>query len=217
MGNNEHAHVPLRQHPDHCQHFTHHRGIQGAGGLIEQQHLRLHHQAAADGNPLLLASGKHRRPGVGTGSKAHLGKQSHGFLLRFRTGHFQDSRRRETQVVHHVHLGKQVELLKYHAHAAANLVNLCAFGSNLPPVDHDLPRIRFFQQAQGTQKHALAAAGTADNRDSFSLFHGQVYAFEHFQRTEGFLQPFHFNQTHAAAPRFLILILSESANSPNTM
>ena len=116
-------------------------------------------------------------------------------LLCLRARHLQDPYRRETQIVHHVHLGKQMELLEHHAHAASDFVNLTAFGrGNVPAVYEDLPRVRLFQQCQGAQEYALAAARAADDGDAFTLHYRQVHAFQNIQRSEGFFQSLHFNK-----------------------
>src|SRR3546814_6254683 len=39
--------------------------VQGGGDVVEQQQLRLHRQAAGDGDPLLLPAGELARIGVG--------------------------------------------------------------------------------------------------------------------------------------------------------
>ena len=83
--------------PYQGQHLPHHCGVEGAGRLIEQQRLRFHHQATADGDALLLAAGEHLRPDVGAGSNRPMGRASAA------SGGI-----REAQVVH---LGKQVEHL----------------------------------------------------------------------------------------------------------
>ena len=43
--------------------------IERGGRLVEQQHLRLHHQGARDGDALLLAAGEVQRETIGIGRK----------------------------------------------------------------------------------------------------------------------------------------------------
>ena len=103
VGHDQHAHIPLRQHPDDRQHLADHRRVERTGRFVEQQHLGLHHQAAADRDALLLSAGEHRRPGVGAGSKAHLGKQIQRLLFCLLPLHAPEPYRRQAQIVHHVH------------------------------------------------------------------------------------------------------------------
>ena len=60
---------------------------------------------------------------VGTVSKAHLGKKGQGLILRLLLTHALDAGGGGDQVVHNVHVVEQVELLEYHTHPLAALVD----------------------------------------------------------------------------------------------
>ena len=99
------------------------------------------------------------------------------------------------QVLHHVHILEQVELLEHHAHLLPVDVDIRLFIADIHAVKNDLPIGRRFQQVQAPQKGALAAAGGADDADHFLCVErgadiienrqlaealGQVADFDHF-------------------------------------
>ena len=72
MGDHQHGHAVLRQRLHDAQHLAHHFRVQRGGGLVEQQHLRVHGQGAGDGHPLLLAAGDLPGLGIDVGGHTHL-------------------------------------------------------------------------------------------------------------------------------------------------
>ena len=56
MGHNHHGHALLSQLLHDFQHLAHHFRVQGRGGFVEKQYIRLYSQRAGNGHPLLLSS-----------------------------------------------------------------------------------------------------------------------------------------------------------------
>ena len=66
-----HHRLPSRREiDDHIEHLGRHRGIEGAGRLVEEHHPRPHRQGPGDRHPLLLAAGERGGPGRGEGRQA---------------------------------------------------------------------------------------------------------------------------------------------------
>ena len=58
VGDNQQRFAGLGKITDDGLHLTHHCRIQGAGRLIQQDHLRIHGQGARNRDPLLLPAGQ---------------------------------------------------------------------------------------------------------------------------------------------------------------
>ena len=58
MGNDHHGLAALRKITDDRLHFAYHGGVEGAGRLIQQYHIRIHGQRPCDGHALLLPAGE---------------------------------------------------------------------------------------------------------------------------------------------------------------
>ena len=109
-----------RKRPHDVQHLAHHLRVQRGGGLVEQQHLRVHGQRPGNGHPLLLAAGDLPGLGVDVGRHAHLFQivscacARASSRLRFSTLHLADH-----AVFQHRHIVEQIEGLEHHAHMGA--------------------------------------------------------------------------------------------------
>ena len=58
MGDDDHGGVPLGQAPDDLQHLAGELWVQGRGGLVKAENVRVQSQGPGDGYPLLLATGE---------------------------------------------------------------------------------------------------------------------------------------------------------------
>ena len=56
VGDDDHGGVLLRQPADDPEHFSGELWVQGRGGLVKAENIRLESQRPGDGHPLLLAS-----------------------------------------------------------------------------------------------------------------------------------------------------------------
>ena len=75
VGDHQHGDAGVGQLLHQFQNLAHHFGVEGAGGLVEQDHVRVHGKGTGNGNALLLAAGKALGVGVGLVGQAHAGQQ----------------------------------------------------------------------------------------------------------------------------------------------
>ena len=98
-------------------------GVEGAGGLVAEQDLRLRRERAGDGDALALTAGELRGIGIGLVRQTDDVEQLAGAGLvggLFAAGDLH----READVLQRGALHEQVELLKDHAHGLAHAVEL---------------------------------------------------------------------------------------------
>ena len=183
VGDHQHGDAGVGQLLHQFQNLAHHFGVEGAGGLVEQDHVRIHGKGTGNGNALLLAAGQALGVDVGLVGQAHTGQQlvgalGNGFLvlqLEQTGGQF--------QVLLHGQVGEEVEVLEHHAHLLANTVDVgfvhlgalkfdAAGGGNLQPV-------------QAPQKGGLAAAGGSDQAHHVAAVNINIDALQHVQSGGG--------------------------------
>ena len=75
MGDHQHGDAGVCQLLHQLQHLAHHLGVKGAGGLVEQDHVRVHSQRAGDGYALLLTTGQALGVDVGLVGQTYAGQQ----------------------------------------------------------------------------------------------------------------------------------------------
>ena len=150
-------------------------GIQRAGGLVAEQHLRIGGQGAGDGHALLLAAGELRGIGVRLVRQAHdLQQLLHApvGLLPRHMGQLQ----RIAHVLRHGGLHQQVELLKDHAHALAQLPQLPRVHvEDVLPVHQNPPGCGRLQPVHAADQRGLARAAQADDAEDLALLHVQAH------------------------------------------
>ena len=179
MGDHQHGDAGVCQLLHQLQHLAHHLGVKGAGGLVEQDHVRVHGQRAGNGDALLLTAGQALGVGVGLVGQTYAGQQ---LVCTGRDGLFILQLQQaggKFKVLFHGQVGEQVEVLEHHAHLLAHgvdvrFVHLHAFkldragGGGLQPV-------------QAAQKGGLAAAGRADQANHVAAVDIKVDALQHIQ------------------------------------
>ena len=186
----DHRHAALGEVLHHVEHLADHLGVEGAGRLVEEHDLGVHHQRAHDGDTLLLTAGELAGIGVGAVGKAHAAEQLERLGLSLLLVHALDACGRGGQVVHHVHVVEEVELLEHHAHLLTVLVDVLALplGADVHAVEEDLARGRRLQQVQAAQKGALAAARGTDDGHDLVLFKINADVLEHVELMEALAQ-----------------------------
>ena len=179
VGDHQHGDAGVGQLLHQFQNLAHHFGVEGAGGLVEQDHVRIHGKGTGNGNTLLLAAGKALGVGIGLVGQTHAGQQfvclgGDGFLiLQLQQGGGQ------LQIFLHSQVREQVEVLEHHAHLLAHSVDVGfvhlsalelhgAAGGDLQPV-------------QATQEGGLAAAGGADQADHVAAVDVDINTLQHVQ------------------------------------
>ena len=96
----------------HDQHLADELRVERRRDLVEQHHVRLHHQRAGDRDPLLLAARELVRMLSRLLLEPDLGEQLVRTLLGLRPRLLADPPRREREVVDHGQVREQVELLE---------------------------------------------------------------------------------------------------------
>ena len=105
--------------PDQLQNRVGGLRIQGAGGLVAEQHLRIGSQGSRDGNTLLLSAGELGRIGIGLIGKADHVQKLQGTFFRFILVHA-DEFQGEANILQAGSLHQQVEALENHSHVPAH-------------------------------------------------------------------------------------------------
>ena len=103
-----------RKGAEHLENFTRQLRVEGAGRLVEEEHLWVKRQGPCDGNTLLLPAGELAGVGVFFICKAHFGEQRAGGFLRLLFLHTGDDLRLR-DVFQHGEMREEVEILKNEA------------------------------------------------------------------------------------------------------
>ena len=158
MGHHNHCHALICKGAHGIQHLLHPFRIKGAGGFIEQHHVGFQGQRSGDGNPLLLTSAELGWIFASLFHDPHLGEKGHGLLLRLAACLVLHPDGCKGDVVEDGEVGKQVELLKHHAHPPADPLNLAWIGIAGEPESEnlDLSIINGFQAIERTDQGAFA-------------------------------------------------------------
>ena len=135
VGDDHHGEPLGRQLPDDRKDLPHHGGVQGAGGLVEEDDLRLHGQGPGDGRPLLLAAGELVGVAESLFRHAHGFQKAHGPLIGLLPGHLPNQGGGQHEVLDDGQVVKEVELLEHHPHAAAKGAEVRLFVADILPVD----------------------------------------------------------------------------------
>ena len=141
--------------------------------------------------------------GGGAVGKAHAAEQLERLGLSLLLVHALDACGRSGQVVHHVHVVEEVELLEHHAHLLTVLVNVLALslGADVHAVEEDLAGGRRLQQVQAAQKRRLTGPGRADDDHVFTGADVLGNVVEHEVVAERFGQMFNVDHFDAASFR----------------
>ena len=139
-------------------------GVQGAEGLIEQQHLGLVRQRARHRHSLLLAAGELRRQPLIHALERHQPQQLLA-ALPARLGAHVPHAQRELDVLRHRHVAEQRVVLEHQSHAAL------AGGDvrDVAPVQRDAPMVDTGEPGDGAQQRALAAAAGAQQHEKLPV------------------------------------------------
>ena len=118
-----------------------------------------------NGDTLLLATGKLRRIMVRSIQKSYTVQKFLRALFGFSLSHEPQFHRSKHDILERSHVLEQVELLKHHAHALANVRFPHALCQNALAIQQDVATRRNFEQVQLAQESRLAATRRSDNRN----------------------------------------------------
>ena len=193
VGHHDHGQAAGGQLAHDRQHFAHHLGVQGRGGLVKQQHLRLHGQGPGDGHPLLLAAGQLPGPGVDVRGHAHFFQVGQGGGLGRLLVLVQDIAQAGGAVFQHGHVVEQVERLEHHPHPGPVAAGVEPLGHDVLAVEEDGARRGGLQQVDAAQQGGLARPRCADDAGDVPGFDGKVHIPQHHVGAETLGEVAHFN------------------------
>ena len=160
--------IPSQRVAHHDQHLADELRVERGGDLVEEHHVRLHHQRTGDRDPLLLAAGELMRMLPRLLGEADAGEQFACALLRLGAGTMADPACCERQVVHHGQVREEVELLENHPDPLAYGRDICSLAGDLLALEKDPTGIQRLEQVDATQECALPAPARADDRQHFA-------------------------------------------------
>ncbi len=145
-----------------------HLGVEGAEGLIQQQHLGLHRQRAGQRNPLTLAAGELGRIARGHMAELHQIQQlldpgADRRLGRSLAAWLDPKAKRH--VLEHRHVAKQGVVLEHEADVALAHVQI----RGILAADDDVAAVGLLQPGDDPQQSGLAAAGGAEQRHQLTV------------------------------------------------
>ncbi len=137
MGDDHHGHAFVGQLAHDLEDVADQFRVEGAGGFVEQHHIRVHGEGAGDGDTLLLAAGELGREGVFPVGKADLGQipacHLDGLCLAALLGPLLG----EGEIAQDIQVWKQVELLEDNTDAGADIVQIRFRISDVHAFDDD--------------------------------------------------------------------------------
>ena len=143
-------------------------GVQRAGGLVAQEHLRICRQGAGDGHPLFLSAGQLGRISVGPAGEVHNLQQLFGPVHGLLAGRF-GNLHGETDVVQGCALHEQVEPLEDHADGFAGAAQLdAAEGGHVLAVHDDAAAGRTLQEVDTADQGAFPRAAQTDDAENLT-------------------------------------------------
>jgi hypothetical protein len=105
------------------------------------------------------------------GFKADAFQEAHGLGRRFFRAAPEHLDLAEIDVVHHLHVGEQLEALEYHPDHGAQAGQVGLGRADRLAVDDDLPGLERLEPVHALDQCRLAGAGRAAHHDHFALFH----------------------------------------------
>ncbi|MCY1444898.1 hypothetical protein D9M71_613880 [compost metagenome] len=149
--------------------------VEGAGGFVAQQDLRVGGQCAGDADALLLAAGKLCRVLPGVVLQTDAGQQLGDALVDFAARQLAGQGQRQRDVVGDSLGRQQIEVLEDHPDLLAEAAQLVGIErGDVLAIDDDLAARRLFEAVDQAQHGALAGAGVADQAEHLAVFDGQA-------------------------------------------
>ena len=105
-------------------------------------------------------------------------QQVEGLGLDLGTGPSTHQRGGQHEVVQHREVGKQIELLKHHAHLSADGVDLAQVVAQAVAVDADRALLKILQGIEGADEGALAGPGGTHHHHHFAAMDREVHTAE---------------------------------------
>ena len=199
MGHHQHGHALLGQLPHDGQHLPGELRVEGRGGLIEEDDLRVCGQTSGDCHALLLPAGKLAGVGRGPVRHAHLLQHPHADLLGLGLGHFPGHDQPLGDVLQGRLVPEQIVVLEDKGGLFPDAGNVALGGivqRHRLPVEDQLPVVGGFQKVDAAKQGSFSRAAFAQNGHHIALFHGQAHALQHAQPIEGLVNILDFQHCH---------------------
>src|SRR5690606_32287840 len=177
-----------------------HLGVEGAEGLVEQQHLGLHGQRPRQGHALSLASGKLRRIAVGQPLQLDQLQQLIDPSPNFRLLGPLAPRpyaQPEGDVVEHRHVAEQRIVLEDEANLALAHMDV----GRVFAVKQDLAGVGPLQASNDAQQGRLARTGRTEQGYELTLRNFQIHVVQGYEAAEALVNLAHSN-AHGLAASF---------------
>ena len=197
VGHDHAGHAAFRKALNDLQNALDHLGIEGRGRFVEKHDLRLHGQGSYVRQPLLLTARELSRVFkrlIGEPDSLKKG-ESLCFSLRLRV--FFGHHRSNGDVVDHLQMGKDIELLKNHTDPLPVQVQIGAFFIQFRPFEQHLAARGGLEQIQAAQEGRFSAAGGADDAHDLAPKYFFTDAFQNLELSEVFFQIDRFNQGYS--------------------
>src|SRR5262249_49028962 len=156
--------------------------------LVEEHHVRLHHQRPRDRDALLLAPRQLMGILPCLLFEADAAKQLVRAGLGDRLLHLADAPSREREVVAHPQVREQVELLEDDPDALAHPGDVRALPGDLVALEEDPSGVNGLEEVDATQQRALAAATRSDHDEDLAGGDLEVDSVEHDEVAEALPQ-----------------------------
>ena len=170
----EHRHPGSRKVAHDDEHLADELRVERRRDLVEEHHVRVHHQRPRDGDPLLLAARELVRMLVRLLLETDRGQKFVSPSLGVPSRHLPDPPRGERQIVDRRQLRKEIELLEDDPDALAYGGDVRALRSYLLAVEEDAAGLDGLEQVDAAKERALPAAARADDHEHLAERHGQV-------------------------------------------
>ena len=148
----------------------------------------LHAEAPGDGHPLLLAAGDLARILVGQLEDLDPLEVADGRLPGLSVRLFPDPDRREGAVFEHRQVGEEVEVLEYHPHVPADLVDALHVAGQLDAVHDDGALLVLLQPVDAADEGRFARPRGAADDDPLAPGHRQVDVLQRVELPVPFLE-----------------------------
>ena len=210
MCDDGHGHAGVCELLHNFQNLADHFGIEGGGGFVKQEHVRIHSQCADDGDTLFLSAGQAGRIGVCLVQKTDTRQKTLCLHVRLILCHKTGADRGKGNIPADGHVGKEIEMLEYHSHLSADHVDVRALIGQVCSLEDDLAACGHLQEIEAAQECRFSGTGRADDDDLLASSDILRDTVEHIVVAKGLSEILHMDHDFArlAAAGGLIVFVS---------
>ena len=175
----EHRHAFAGEIAHDDEHLADELRVECRRDLVEEHHVRLHHQRPGDRDPLLLAARELVRVLIRLLREADAREELPAAPLRLATRHLADPPGGERKVVDRRQVWEEVELLEDDPDPLADRRHVGALAGDLLALEEDAARLDRLEQVDAAKERALPAAARADDDEDLAQVDAEVDAVQH--------------------------------------